>query len=87
MFSMKYVEQNGVEWLEGGFDRTRATRDDGGRLVVSGERADGTTHSFFQDTKTDPEPRTCPRLYVMNEAGVTVAHYLMAAPYEPAPAA
>lgn len=80
MFTMKYIDSLGVEWLEGGFLRTRATRNDGGGLVISGDRSDNTTHSFFQEQERVREPRTGPRLYVMNEQGVTVANYPMGAP-------
>jgi hypothetical protein len=78
MFSMKYVDGNGVEWLEGGFIRTRASRHpETQRLSVEGDRPDGARHIFFQDDEPYPGNTTCPRLYVMNENGTTVAHYYM----------
>ncbi|MGL4640541.1 MAG: hypothetical protein ACRCVX_12535 [Shewanella sp.] len=82
MFSMKYIDGHGVEWLEGGFLRTCSNRDDEGLLYISGDRPDGSTHTFFQDRERLAEYRTVPRLYVMNEQGVTVADYAMVAPMD-----
>lgn len=80
MFSMKYVQGDGVEWLESGFIRTVATRHpETKRLTVVGHRPDGGEHAFFQDEELRETDTTCPRLYIMNELGRTVADYHMGA--------
>lgn len=81
MFTIKYIEANGEEYLEGGFVRTATWRHPETKLLtVTGHRADGSQHAFFQAESEQEGQVVCPRLYIMNEAGRTVADYLLAAP-------